>query len=71
MLVDDAPVPVIARPPPFVLLVVSADSAMTQDGVLSITVVALLTRTVVPALASRLISPSTFHAAHAEPSLAF
>ena len=46
MSVDAAPVTVIARPP----FVVSADKAMPQDGVLSRTVVAEFTRTVVPAV---------------------
>jgi len=66
MSVDAAPVTVIARPP----FVVSADKAMPQDGVLSRTVVAELTRTVVPAEPSLRINPSTFQAAQAVPAAA-
>ena len=64
MLVDAAPVASIFKPP----FVVSADSAKPQDGVLSRTVVALLTSTVVPAEPSLRINPSTFHAALAVPA---
>jgi len=64
MFVDAAPVTVIAKPP----FVVSALRAIPQDGVLSKTVVALLTSTVVPAEPSLRIKPSTFHAALAVPA---
>ena len=67
MLVDAAPLTAIFKQP----FVVSALSAIPQDGVLSKTVVAELTSTVVPALPSRLIRPSTFQAALAVPSEAF
>ena len=66
MSVDAAPVQVIANPP----FVVSADKAMPQLGVLSKTVVAEFTSTVVPALAYLRIKPSTFQAAQAVPSAA-
>ena len=58
-----APVTVMARPP----FVVSAVRAIPHAGVLSRTVVALLTSTVVPAEPSLRIRPSTFHAADAVP----
>ena len=65
--VEAAPVPCIFKQP----FDVSALNVTSQLGVLSKTVFALLTKTVVPALPSRLIRPSIFQAALAVPSEAF
>lgn len=64
ILVAAAPVTSILSPP----FVVSALRAKPHDGVLSMTVVAEFTSTVVPAEPSRRISPSIFHAADAVPA---
>ena len=67
MLVDAAPVTATFRHP----FVVSALNAIPHEEALFKTVVAELTKTVVPALAYLRIIPSTFHAAQSVPSDAF
>jgi len=67
MLVAAAPVAVIAKPP----FVVSAERASVQPGVLSMTVKAELTSTVLAAVPSRRIRPLTSQAADCVPPAAF